>query len=146
MDYDIRHGGTYMYFKHDPLYPFGYRLSYTSFRYSNLRAQSKAGKRSVSVSLDVKNTGDREGAEVVQVYVHDPHSKVERPKRQLAGFRRTTIGPGQTKALDIPFESQQLAYWDIATHRFVRETGDVLLMAGSSSREIRRKRTLHVAH
>jgi len=146
MDYDIGHGETYMYFKHDPLYPFGYGLSYTTFRYSNLRAESKAGKSDVSVSLDVKNTGDREGDEVVQVYVHYPHSKVDRPERQLVGFRRTTIGPGQTKTLDIPFKSEQLAYWDVARHRFVRETGDVLLMVGSSSQEIRLKRTLHVAH
>jgi beta-glucosidase len=71
MDYDIRHGRTYMYFKGDPLYPFGYGLSYTTFRYSKLRVSARqlAAKGNVTVSVDVTNTGTRQGDEVVELYV-----------------------------------------------------------------------------
>src|SRR2546423_11012273 len=90
MDYDIRHGRTYMYFKGEPLYPFGYGLSYTSFSYSNLRtsAGSLSQKGSLTVSLNVKNTGSRAGEEVVQMYVKHLNSAVARPMKELKGFKR----------------------------------------------------------
>ena len=145
MDYDIRHGRAYMYFNGEPLYPFGYGLSYTTFAYSNLRAEARADKGSVSVNVDVKNTGGREGDEVVQVYVSYPQSKVERPGRQLVAFQRVTIGAGQTMKVSLSFKANQLSYWDMAKHRFVGEAGEIVVMVGSSSRDIRLKRTARIA-
>ena len=90
LDYDIRHGRTYMYFQGDPLYPFGYGLSYTTFRYSNLKTSAatlRAGGE-ITVSVDVTNTGNRQGDEVVQLYVKHVNSGVERPIKELKGFRR----------------------------------------------------------
>ena len=89
MDYDIRHGRTYMYFKGEPQYPFGYGLSYTTFAYANLRTSAPrlSPGAPLTVSVDVTNTGARAGDEVVQLYVRYPESKVERPLKQLRGFR-----------------------------------------------------------
>ena len=90
MDYNIRDGRTYMYFKGEPLYPFGYGLSYTTFKYSNLRTSSPqlAKDGTVTVSVDVTNTGSRAGDAVVQMYVKHLGSKVERPAEELKGFQR----------------------------------------------------------
>jgi beta-glucosidase len=131
MDYNIRHGRTYMYFKGDPLYPFGFGLSYTKFEYSNLRAGS--GK----LSVDVKNTGSRDGEEVVQFYAAYSGSKVERPARQLVGFDRVAIARGKTRTVTVPLEPGTLAYWDEAQGRFVVEPGHVTISAGGSSADAR---------
>ena len=92
MDYNIRRGRTYMYFKGEPLYPFGFGLSYTSFQYSNvwLSSTKLAASGSLTVSVDVRNTGKRAGDDVVQIYVQHPHSTVERPLKELKGFQRVT--------------------------------------------------------
>ena len=102
MDYDIRHGRTYMYFRDTPLYPFGYGLSYTTFAYSNLKVNRNGEILDVSVKL--KNTGQREGDEVVQLYVKHLNSKVERPLRELKGFTRVHLAPQEEKAIS---QSQQ---------------------------------------
>jgi len=93
MDYDIRHGRTYMYFKGDPLYPFGYGLSYTTFSYANLKtsAAEVASDGTVTISVDVTNTGSQTGDEVVQLYVKHLKSKVQRPLEELKGFQRVTL-------------------------------------------------------
>ena len=90
MDYDIRHGRTYLYSRKSPLYPFRYGLSYTSFRYRNLcqGADSVSRNGDLSCKVDVTNTGDRDGDEVVQLYVTHLRSKVERPLKELKGFER----------------------------------------------------------
>lgn len=99
MDYNIRHGHTYMYFQGEPLYPFGFGLSYTSFRYSNLKTSSAllASDGTLQVSLDVTKVGQLAGDEVVQLYVKHPHSKVERQGKELKGFRRVSLESGQTR-------------------------------------------------
>jgi beta-glucosidase len=145
MDYDIRHGRTYMYFKGEPLYPFGYGLSYTPFAYSNLRAESNVKTGAVSVNIDVKNTGSREGDEVVQVYVSYSQSNVERPLQQLVAFQRVTIGAGQTTNVKLPFKVKQLDSWDAKKHKFVGEAGEIAVMVGSSSRDIKLKRSVRIA-
>ena len=108
MDYNIRHGRTYMYFKGEPLYPFGYGLSYTTFKYSNLRAARPISPKtapSPSASM-VTNTGARAGDAVVQLYVKHLQSKVERPRQELKGFERVTIQPNQTRTVQIRSKPQ----------------------------------------
>ena len=135
MDYNIRHGRTYMYFKGEPLYAFGFGLSYTRFQLSNLRTSSRQMTKdgTVNISVDVANTGDRAGDEVVQVYVSYPGSKVERPRVQLAGFERVRVQPHETKTVQIALPAARLAYWDAGAQAFRVESGPVTLMAGDSS-------------
>jgi beta-glucosidase len=144
MDYDIRHGRTYMYFKDQPLFPFGYGLSYTTFEYSNLRLSSKQIRRdsSLVVRFEIKNTGNRAGDEVAQLYVRYPNSSVERPKQQLAGFKRVTLSPGQKKTVEIPLNPDTFSYWNVQRHQFEIEPGSVDVMVGSSSALIRFSDTL----
>jgi beta-glucosidase len=147
MDYDIRHGRTYMYFKGDPLYPFGYGLSYTTFRYSRLRVSARqlAAKVNVTVSVDVTNIGTRPGDEVVELYVKHMKSAVERPAKELRGFRRVTLAPNETKSVDIPLAAGSLSYWDIAGERWVLERDEVELTIGESSADTKLTKTLRVA-
>jgi beta-glucosidase len=146
MDYDIRHGRTYMYFKGEPLYPFGFGLSYTTFAYSNLRtsAPSLRSKGSVDVSVDVKNTGARDGDEVVQLYVKHIGSAVDRPAKELRGFKRVPIKAGETKTVTINLPASRLAYWDVAAKKWVVENDQVQLLLGSSSADTKLDRTLPV--
>ncbi len=146
MDYNIRHGRTYMYFKGEPLYPFGYGLSYTTFRYSNLKTSSNKldGNGAITVSVDVTNTGDRAGDEVVQLYVKHPASKVERPREELKGFRRVTIKPKATETVRIPLKASALAYWDQKAGGFKVEAEPVSLTVGSSSSDSKLTTTVQV--
>ncbi len=146
MDYDIRHGRTYMYFKGEPLYPFGYGLSYTTFRYANLKASSPtlASEGSVTVSVDVTNTGAEAGDEVVQLYVKHLGSKVERPSEELKGFQRVTLKPNETRTVQIPVAASALAFWDETQGRFRVEAEPVSLMVGSSSKDIKLAATIRV--
>jgi beta-glucosidase len=133
MDYDIRHGRTYQYFKGKPLYPFGFGLSYTTFTYSDIKTSKTTLSDSILVSVDVKNTGKLDGDEVVQLYVSYPDSKVERPIKQLKGFKRVFIHAGETLKVTIPLKAEDLAYWNVEKHAFTVEKGKVNLMVGSSS-------------
>jgi len=144
MDYNLRHGRTYMYFKGEPLYPFGYGLSYTTFAYSGLRANNLTSGGEASCSVSVKNTGPRDGAEVVQFYVRYLDSKVERPNRQLVGFRRVNIPRGESRAVTVPFKAESLAYWDEAKGRFRLESGRIEILAGSSSADLKVQKTIKV--
>ena len=146
MDYDIRHGRTYMYFKGDPLYSFGYGLSYTSFRYANLKASSAevASDGAITVSVDVTNTGSLTGDEVVQLYVKHLKSKVERPVEELKGFQRVSLRPNETKTVQIPLKASTLAFWDEKQGQFEVEAEPVKLMIGSSSKDIKLATTVNV--
>jgi beta-glucosidase len=146
MDYDIRKGRSYMYFKGQPLYPFGFGLSYTSFAYSNLRTSADAVSAGgeVGVSVDVKNTGTRAGDEVVQMYVKHLNSAVERPIKELRGFQRITLQPNETKTVRLPLKGTDLTYWDAAKHSFVVEPGSVSVMLGGSSADARLEKTISV--
>jgi beta-glucosidase len=146
MDYDIRHGRTYMYFKGEPLYSFGHGLSYTSFGYANLKASSAQleSNGAITVSVDVTNTGSRTGDEVVQLYVKHPESKVARPVEELKGFQRVTLRPNETKTVQIPLNASTLAFWDEKQNRFKVEAEPVKLMIGSSSKDIKLTTTVNV--
>jgi beta-glucosidase len=144
MDYDIRQGRTYMYFKGQPLYPFGFGLSYTAFEYSNLRTSADAVNAAgeIVVSVDVRNTGTRAGDEVVEMYVKHLDSAVERPIKELRGFERVTLRPNETRTIRLPLKGSDLAYWDAARHSFVLERGAVGIMVGSSSADTRVEKTI----
>jgi beta-glucosidase len=146
MDYDIRHGRTYMYFKGKPLYPFGYGLSYTTFKHSNLRTSAPIlpANGQLIVSVDVMNTGPRDGDEIVQLYVKHLGSKVARPRKELRGFGRVHLARGQTKTVQIPLKAESLGYWDDAKHGFAVEEEPLLLMVGSSSADVKAQRTVRV--
>jgi beta-glucosidase len=144
MDYDIRHGRTYMYLHSKPLYAFGYGLSYTRFTYSNLRVSSGHVARdgSATVSVDVKNTGGRGGDEVVQMYVVHVGSAVSRPQEELKGFRRVTVKGGETKTISMPLKASALAYWD--GKGFTVEKDAVEIRVGGSSDAIALRRQIKV--
>lgn len=146
MDYNIRNGRTYMYFKGEPLYPFGHGLSYTTFKYSDLRLSSDSLKAngSLRVSIDVRNTGGRAGDEVVQLYVRHLDSAVARPIQELRGFQRVQIDSGATRTVELTLDASRLAYWNTDGKRFVVESGAVEILVGASSRDIRARRTISV--
>jgi beta-glucosidase len=143
MDYDLTHGRTYMYAKGAPLYPFGFGLSYTTFEYVSagvtaVGAGGHDGQTTTMLRAIVKNTGTRDGEEVVQVYATYPSSKVPRPMKQLVGFARVAVPAGETKTVDVPIRSDRLAYWDTGRHAFVVEKGRVRLLVGGSSADVRK--------
>ncbi len=146
MDYEIRHGRTYMYSNEKPLYPFGYGMSYTTFAYTNLRTSgaSLSSKRPISVSVDVKNTGTRAGEEVVQMYIKHLKSSVIRPLQELAGFSRIELEPGQKKAVTLTLPSDRLAYWDVKSHSFMVELDHLQIRIGASSEDIRLSKAIQV--
>jgi beta-glucosidase len=120
-----------------PLYPFGFGLSYTSFSFKNVRLAKRkiARDEATQVLVDVKNTGKRAGAEVVQLYVRDCVSSVTRPVRELKGFQKILLSPGETKTVALEITPDSLAFHDIHL-KYVVEPGDFEIMVGNSSREV----------
>ncbi len=123
----------------EPLFPFGYGLSYTSFEYANLKlsASKLQPESSLEVRLDVRNTGSRPGKEVVQLYVRDPQSRLVRPPKELKGFRKVDLAPGETKTISFTLTTKDLSYYDPAQPGWVAEPGEFEVLLGSSSRDIR---------
>jgi beta-glucosidase len=146
MDYNIRHGHTYLYFKGQPLYPFGFGLSYTTFRLSHLGVSSKslAKDGTVTVNIDVKNTGSRAGDEVVQLYISHPNSKVERPREELKGFQRVTLQPNQTRTVQIPLHASDLLYWNEEDSKLEVEPEPIRISVGISSADLKLSTSLTV--
>lgn len=134
-DYDITKGRTYKYFKGDVLYPFGYGLSYSSFKYSDLQVKDGAGE--VTVSFLLKNTGKRNGDEVAQVYVRIPETGGIVPLKELKGFRRVPLKSGESRRVEIKLSKEQLRYWDVEKGQFVVPKGAFDIMVGASSKDIR---------
>jgi beta-glucosidase len=130
------HGGKYVDMPAEPLFVFGYGLSYTRFAYSNLRVHTRevAAGETVRVEVDVENTGEREGAEIVQLYVNDVYSSVTTPVKELKAFRRVDLEPGEKKAvvLEVPYERLALVNGNLET---VVEPGEFEVMVGASSRD-----------
>jgi beta-glucosidase len=147
MDYNIRHGRTYLYLRQNPLYAFGFGLSYTTFTYSNLRFSSTKmdSKGEVTVSVDVKNTGLRAGDEVAQMYVAYPGSSVERPLQELKGFDRISLHPGETRTVSFRLAAKSIAYWKDEAGSFVVEPGPLEVRIGSSSDNIRLRGTINIS-
>ena len=138
-EYDISKGFTYMHFTGKPLFPFGHGLSYTSFAYRSLRIapQKITADGRLTVSLDLKNTGKCEGDEVVQLYVRDLVSSVNRPIKQLLGFKRIHLKPGETTQVSFHLDAGDLSFYDVDKKQFVVEPGVFEACVGSSSEDIR---------
>lgn len=147
MDYDIIKGKrTYMYFDQEPLYPFGHGLTYTTFKYSNLRLDIKNLEldSSVKIDVDVKNIGFVNSDEVVQLYVHAENSRVNKPLKELKGFKKINLDPDERKVVSFVLSAEDLAFWDVTRNKFCVEQGLYKLMIGSSSYDIRLTETIEV--
>jgi beta-glucosidase len=130
----------------EALFPFGHGLSYTSFEYSNLRVnppgivvEEAKADFPVTVSVDVRNAGKRKGAEVVQVYVKDVECRVERPVKELKGFVKVFLEPGEKKTISIKLNREAFAFYDPERRQWVVEAGEFEIMVGGSSKDIRLK-------
>ena len=125
--------------KMDVLFPFGHGLSYTTFAYSNMKLSSDSIRDTdtLTVSVDVTNTGDRAGKEVVQLYVSATASSVIRPVKELREFAKVEVAPGETKTVTFTLDKRAFSYWETKIHDWYAETGTYQLQAGSSSRDIR---------
>lgn len=147
-DYTIRggqgkNGRTYMYFNKDVAYEFGYGLSYTTFAYSNFGIDKStiAPNDKIIIRVDISNTGNTDGDEVVQIYATTPESaaSLQRPVKRLRGFKRVTIPAGQTRKVDIPINCADLWFWDAAKGMITFDQGKYVFEIGSSSKDIRGK-------
>jgi len=139
--------GIYVGYRHydraniEPLFPFGHGLSYTKFEYSDLKVTpDKIGPgRRVQVSLTVRNSGARAGAEVVQLYLHQAKSSADRPPQELKGFRRVMLTAGQSQAVTFTLGPQAMSFYSVAKHTWVAEPSGFDVLVGASSRDIRLK-------
>ena len=122
-----------------PQFPFGHGLSYTTFEYSNIKVSRSPVKpgESITVELQVKNTGRREGSEVVQLYVQDVQASVPRPAKELKGFEKVLLRPGENKVVRLSLDARSMAFYDVSRKQWVVEPGQFKVMAASSSRDIR---------
>lgn len=137
-DYDMTKGRTYQYFQGSPLYPFGYGLSYTAFRYRNLRLERDADV--VKVSLDLQNCGGRAGDEVVQVYIQYPAQEGRTvPIKQLRAFRRVHLEKGKRTQVELTVPRKELRLWDERAGCFYTPAGTYRILVGSSSADIRQQ-------
>lgn len=139
LDYNIRNGRTYMYFKETPLFPFGYGLTYTNFNYSGLKSGKKTISKNeiVDLTFSLQNTGNFDSDEVAQLYVSFPDSKAERPKKSLKGFKRVFVKKGETVKVTIPLKADDIRYWDTNQNKWVLESGKIRFFVGSSSEDVR---------
>jgi beta-glucosidase len=121
-----------------PQFPFGFGLSYTTFAYKNLRVSPESGSadQPVQVSFDLTNTGSRPGAEIAQVYVGDQHSSVPRPIKELKGFSKVLLNPGETKTVNLTLDRRAFSYYDVKSKNWVVDPGDFDISVGRSSAEI----------
>jgi beta-glucosidase len=137
---------TYQYYRGKPLFPFGYGLSYTSFRYGQIRVDrplvTSDGK--VRVSVDVTNTGDRAGSDVVQLYSSARDSRAQQPLKQLRAFQKVSLGPRQTKTVTLTVAASDLAFWDVTRSRAVVETGLYDFSVGRSAQDIKQSTPVFV--
>jgi beta-glucosidase len=121
-----------------PLFPFGHGLSYTTYAYSNLRLSAKSitPNELLEVQVDITNTGNVAGKEIVQVYVRDLKSTVARPEKELKAFSKVDLAPGQTRTLTFPLDREAFWYFDVVSNAWMTEPGDFEILVGSSSRDI----------
>jgi beta-glucosidase len=121
-----------------PLFPFGYGLSYTTFKFSNLTIKSEFSSSDprVNISFDVTNTGSRSGAQIAQVYVAEDHASVARPAHELKGFERVQLAPKETKQVNISLDRRAFAYYNVAVKKWTIDSGAFTIQVGDSSQDI----------
>ncbi|HWS32355.1 MAG TPA: glycoside hydrolase family 3 C-terminal domain-containing protein [Actinoplanes sp.] len=147
LDYDIvATDATYLYYRGTPLFPFGHGLSYARFRHENLRisADTIGPDGEVTVTVDVVNTGDRPGTEVVQFYTRQQRSRVKQPLRRLRGYRRVALQPGARSTVELRIPAAELAFWDVTRSRWVVEEAVHTIAVGRSATDWRLTGTLRV--
>jgi len=122
-----------------PLFPFGHGLSYTTFEYSDLAVSPPRAARGepVQVALTVRNSGTRAGAEVVQLYLHDAHASVDRPQKELKGFSRVELAPGESRRVALSLDEAAMSFFDTEKDDWIAEPGAFEVLVGSSSEDIR---------
>lgn len=141
--------GIYVGYRHydkiniDPLFPFGYGLSYTSFDYSNLQVEIN-DEGTFEVSLEIENTGLVTGKEVVQLYIRDVESTIDKPEKELKGFAKVNLEPGESKTIPIELEKDDFSYFDPQLNKWVVEPGEYEILIGSSSRDIRLRKVINI--
>ena len=128
----------------EPQYPFGYGLSYTTFSMGDLKAES-AGDGRFHVTFSITNTGQRAGATVAQIYVGEDSPKVERPVKELKGFARVMLQPGETKSVSVDLNPRSFSYFDVGSSTWKADAGSYTLMLGDSSQDIKQKTTVRLA-
>lgn len=130
----------------EPLYPFGYGLSYTTFEVSDLVLDADSARSSdgVTARVRVANTGGRRGQEVVQLYLHDPESRLRRPPQALRGFRKVALAPGETKTVQFALQGKDFAAWDDRRGRWIVESGAYEVRVGTSSRDLPLRQTVMI--
>ncbi|MEO8239327.1 MAG: glycoside hydrolase family 3 C-terminal domain-containing protein [Flavobacterium sp.] len=135
LDYNIRNGRTYQYFKGKPLYAFGHGLSYTTFKYNSIETnlETIAKNSEVKVTVSVTNSGNKEGDEVIQLYIKQLGSKVERPGKELKSFQRVFFKAGETKNVTLTLKAKDLQYWNVAKQQFELENNMIEICVGSAS-------------
>lgn len=126
-----------------PLFPFGFGLSYTTFAYSNLSV-SKTGANEVTVSFDVTNTGKHAGKEVAELYVHQQKCTVPRPEKELKGYEKISLKPGEKQRVTIKLDEEAFHFYDVTKHRFVVEPGAFDILVGGSSADLPLKATVNL--
>jgi beta-glucosidase len=125
----------------NPLFCFGHGLSYTKFEYSNLKISPASinSDKTLQVSLNVKNTGQMAGAEIVQLYINDVNCSVERPAKELKGFEKLFLSPGETKSISFVVDKDKLSFYSTQKHQWITEPGKFQVLIGSSSQDIKLK-------
>ena len=130
----------------DVLFPFGYGLSYTDFAYDNLRLskQEATDADTITVSVDVRNIGQRAGAEIIQLYVHNPIGEEIRPEKELRNFAKVFLEPGESKTITMELNGRAFSYYHIGIHDWYAEDGEYEILIGASSRDIRLKQSIQI--
>lgn len=130
----------------EPLFPFGYGLSYTTFEYGNMELNKNTLSETdpIVVSIDIKNTGQREGSEIIQLYIGEDESKIERPPKELKNFAKISLKPGETKTVEMEVKKDDLASYDVSIHDWKINPGTYTIYIGSSSRDIHFKQKIEL--
>ena len=144
--------GIYVGYRHfeknkiEPLFPFGYGLSYTTFEYSGINLSSKEidNNDKLTISLKLKNTGRSKGSEVVQLYINDLQSSVDRPVKELKAFKKVSLNPGEEKVVELTIDQNALSFFDTHKKMWIAEPGKFEVLIGSSSKDIKLKDTFNL--